>query len=465
MENVADFMTMMGFDPIKHLIGPYATLSIDEETFKSGLNQLRAVEIILHFLVSSATNPIRTYETFPSGLIPNDPFTSCWPVLDNHTAKEFRQTVFKWIDEKRKAGYLGKNVVARRSTLDDCHGDKFELLLLSITRYTVREWYSVRYPNQLKEAGEDIQLECRDVKPQDLIKRTKVADDRIAQMRKTFIKVKAEKNVELKSCQGDLHKTKKTPNFPVQSHADKQLQRFELPQLTRLREEKLQKLRNASADWNVLRTSTHAEVSSSDLWTQYQEQTINFTDLPFTESDDTRIPSMNTFLDKELELQTARLNHLESLSKDLVQRLVLEVDKCSKLNKMLDQDELNNATPQNLPAIELDFEITRDDLADGNVLAPLHLNFRSRDFDFENPRQWLKDSLKKELGPSQKSSDGSTFDVPVTVLADSASSMVSPPPSSSTRRSTSPLSPIVMNIGNPRRKKASSRNGRKSEST
>lgn len=454
-------MAMIGFDPIKHLIGPYATLSIDRETFKSGLNQLRAVEIILHFCISSAINPTRTYETFPSGLVPNDPFSSCWPVLDAHTAKEFRQTAFKWIDEKRKAGCLGKDVVARRSTLDDCHGDKFEQLLLSIAKYTVREWYSARYPKQLKEAEEDIQQECKNVTPQELIRRLQVADDKITQMRKTFTKTTAEKNTQLRSSREDLQLARNFDRASSLSHSDKELEKLDLPQLIRIREEKMQKLQNANVDWKVLRTSSDATLSSSDLWTQYQEQTINFADLHITEGDEFRIPSMSTFLDKELELQTARLHHLESLSKDLVQKLVLEVDKCSKLNKTLDGEKsLKDSACPSPPAIELDFEVT-DDFAD-QVLAPLRLNFRSRDYDFDNPRRWLKTSLQ-QVNASQVSSDNSSSEIPVDVLADPSSS-TAPPPSPSTHRSTSPLSPIVMNIGSPRRKKTSPRNGRKSES-
>ncbi|KAI1299676.1 hypothetical protein EDD11_006456 [Mortierella claussenii] len=121
------------------------TLELHKLMFAKGHQSTKALEFVLWFLFARLD---RTQA--------HERFKNCWPILDRHDAREFRNQAFKWLDELRKDGCfgLGHNICStldqppglgvllptiRRSYLDESIGERTEQLILILSTYVLSQ--------------------------------------------------------------------------------------------------------------------------------------------------------------------------------------------------------------------------------------------------------------------------------------------------------------------------------------
>ncbi|KAG0021160.1 HAUS augmin-like complex subunit 6 [Podila clonocystis] len=85
-------------------------LELNKHVFSRGHQSTKALEFILWFLFTRLDKSQA-----------RDRFKGCWPVLDHHDAREFRNVAFKWMEELRKDGCfsIGHNLEAPSSLEPD----------------------------------------------------------------------------------------------------------------------------------------------------------------------------------------------------------------------------------------------------------------------------------------------------------------------------------------------------------
>jgi len=67
-------------------------------------------------------------------------FSHCWPIHDPLQAKEFKIQAYKVLLELKTTGVLsGNGVVVRKSLLEDRQGERYELLLLALSTYVLKQ--------------------------------------------------------------------------------------------------------------------------------------------------------------------------------------------------------------------------------------------------------------------------------------------------------------------------------------
>ncbi|KAF9114879.1 hypothetical protein BGX27_009524 [Mortierella sp. AM989] len=118
-------------------------LELHKHVFAKGHQSTKALEFVLWFLLT------RLDKTQA-----RERFKECWPILDRHDAREFRNVTFKWLDELRKEGCfgIGHNIrpsqgqttglgvflpTIRRSYLDESIGERIEQLVLILSTYVL----------------------------------------------------------------------------------------------------------------------------------------------------------------------------------------------------------------------------------------------------------------------------------------------------------------------------------------
>lgn len=131
-------------------------LELHRHVLAKGHQSTKALEFILWFLF---TRLDRTQT--------RDRFKECWPVIDRHDAREFRNVAFKWLEELRKDGCFGVGhqlarddssatfasnnpntcsntgslglflPTIRRSYLDESIGERIEQLVLVLSTYVL----------------------------------------------------------------------------------------------------------------------------------------------------------------------------------------------------------------------------------------------------------------------------------------------------------------------------------------
>ncbi|KAG0636403.1 HAUS augmin-like complex subunit 6 N-terminus-domain-containing protein [Tuber brumale] len=62
----------------------------------------------------------------------------CWPIYEPAQSREFRNVVFKWLTDLKRAGQLG-NILVRKTLLDDCSGERYEELLLALSTTVLKD--------------------------------------------------------------------------------------------------------------------------------------------------------------------------------------------------------------------------------------------------------------------------------------------------------------------------------------
>ncbi|KAG0021936.1 hypothetical protein BGZ80_001420 [Entomortierella chlamydospora] len=118
-------------------------LELHKYVFAKGHQSTKALEFVLWFLFSRL-DKVHARERFKD----------CWPILDRHDAREFRNVAFKWLDELRKEGCfgIGHNIhpshgqitglgvflpTIRRSYLDESIGERIEQLVMILSTHVL----------------------------------------------------------------------------------------------------------------------------------------------------------------------------------------------------------------------------------------------------------------------------------------------------------------------------------------
>ncbi|KAF3921325.1 hypothetical protein ABW21_db0209176 [Orbilia brochopaga] len=103
-------------------------LPINEETFSLGRNKTKAFEHIAHH-VFERYDPVESRSRF----------AGTWPIYEPAQSKNFRAVVINWLNDLKKAGVLHNAVIIRKSMFDDCQGDRYEELLLSLSTMALKK--------------------------------------------------------------------------------------------------------------------------------------------------------------------------------------------------------------------------------------------------------------------------------------------------------------------------------------
>ncbi|KAF9431611.1 HAUS augmin-like complex subunit 6 [Entomortierella beljakovae] len=118
-------------------------LEFHKNIFAKGHQSSKALEFVLWFLFSRL-----------DWSLTRERFKECWPILDKHHAREFRNVAFKWLDELRKEGCfgVGHNIrpsqqqttglgvflpTIRRSYLDESIGERIDQLVMMLSTYVL----------------------------------------------------------------------------------------------------------------------------------------------------------------------------------------------------------------------------------------------------------------------------------------------------------------------------------------
>ncbi|KAG0305768.1 hypothetical protein BGZ98_003598 [Dissophora globulifera] len=146
-------------------------LELNKHVFAKGHQSTKALEFVLWFLFTRLNKSLA-----------RDRFKECWPILDRHDAREFRNVAFKWLDELRKEGCfgIGHNIhhssknphvavaatstglglflpTIRRSYLDEAIGERTEQLVLILSNYVLSR-IAVEEINRIPQQQDDKSL-------------------------------------------------------------------------------------------------------------------------------------------------------------------------------------------------------------------------------------------------------------------------------------------------------------------
>lgn len=128
---------------------PSRPLDLHRHVFAKGHQSTKALEFVFWFLLSKLDKTLA-----------RERFKDCWPIQDRHDAREFRNVVFKWLEDLRKEGCfaIGHTLLRpednsnaggaigglgiflptiRRSYLDDSIGERIEQLVLVLSTYVL----------------------------------------------------------------------------------------------------------------------------------------------------------------------------------------------------------------------------------------------------------------------------------------------------------------------------------------
>ncbi|KAK6533877.1 hypothetical protein TWF281_005224 [Arthrobotrys megalospora] len=103
-------------------------LPINEETFSLGKHKSKAFEHIAHHIFDRY-DPVESRSRFAGN----------WPIYEPTQSKNFRAVVINWLNDLKKTGALHNAVIIRKSMFDECQGDRYEELLLSLSTMALRK--------------------------------------------------------------------------------------------------------------------------------------------------------------------------------------------------------------------------------------------------------------------------------------------------------------------------------------
>ncbi|KAL7275227.1 hypothetical protein RUND412_001842 [Rhizina undulata] len=101
---------------------------ITEEIFTSLKNKGKAFEQIAYHLFS-------TFDPEECALR----LEGTWPIYEPAQSREFRNVIFKWLNDLKRTDHLGGNVLVRKTLLEDCCGERYEELLLALSTMVLRD--------------------------------------------------------------------------------------------------------------------------------------------------------------------------------------------------------------------------------------------------------------------------------------------------------------------------------------
>ncbi|KAF3938921.1 hypothetical protein ABW19_dt0200737 [Dactylella cylindrospora] len=102
-------------------------LPITEETFSLGRNKSKAFEHIVHHIFNRY-DPVECKSRFAGN----------WPIYEPAQSKNFRAAAIAWLTDLKKTGALHNAVIIRKSMFDDCQGERYEELLLSLSAMALK---------------------------------------------------------------------------------------------------------------------------------------------------------------------------------------------------------------------------------------------------------------------------------------------------------------------------------------
>jgi hypothetical protein len=115
-------LLLAGFNAAKYQKEYHVGVPIDEKSLFIKHNP-KAIEVVLFFL-------LQAYASIEEPLHSNslksfkEKFGGCWPILDRIQAREFRNAIFKFVEELKKTGEFPNELPVRRSYLDECKGER-----------------------------------------------------------------------------------------------------------------------------------------------------------------------------------------------------------------------------------------------------------------------------------------------------------------------------------------------------
>ncbi|KAK6333898.1 hypothetical protein TWF730_004081 [Orbilia blumenaviensis] len=103
-------------------------LPINEETFSLGKNKSKAFELIAYHIFDRY-DPVESKSRFAGN----------WPIYEPAQSKNFRAAVINWLNDLKKVGVLNNAIIIRKSMFDECHGERYEELLLFLSTMALRK--------------------------------------------------------------------------------------------------------------------------------------------------------------------------------------------------------------------------------------------------------------------------------------------------------------------------------------
>ncbi|KAK6531618.1 hypothetical protein TWF694_002798 [Orbilia ellipsospora] len=103
-------------------------LAINEETFSLGKNKSKAFEHIAHHIFDRY-DPVESKSRFAGS----------WPIYEPAQSKIFRAAAINWLNDLKKTGALHNTAIIRKSMFDECHGERYEELLLSLSTMALKK--------------------------------------------------------------------------------------------------------------------------------------------------------------------------------------------------------------------------------------------------------------------------------------------------------------------------------------
>ncbi|KAG0254123.1 hypothetical protein BG011_005944 [Mortierella polycephala] len=154
--------------------GVSKSLELHRHVFAKGHQSSKALEFVLWFLFMQLDKSLA-----------KERFKDCWPILDRHDAREFRNVAHKWLEELRKEGCfgighnmeLGSHITVAtkgstsgglglflptilRSYLDDSIGERVEQLVLVLSTYVLSRIITKEMQQSVQpNSGNDIHME------------------------------------------------------------------------------------------------------------------------------------------------------------------------------------------------------------------------------------------------------------------------------------------------------------------
>lgn len=125
-ENLSLLLSNVNLLGITDLARSRYDVNISIRTFTVLENHKRAFEIILYHLIQAI-----------DAATCKDRLNSCFPCSDGLKAKEFRNCVFKWLNDLKRSSKILKTSLVRRSLLDDCAGERYEDLLYNLSTHVL----------------------------------------------------------------------------------------------------------------------------------------------------------------------------------------------------------------------------------------------------------------------------------------------------------------------------------------